>query len=165
MTSLDNLLMFPVDRLLKNELRGGKGDLKRPFDKSMKDYQDKYKDIENRKNKQAKEAGKRLHNFIMSCNNDIIMYVLNNLFTTTVTTGNILRNWAFIKLLCLIYIHFIGLHRGPLKAGEIADEIEKERKYLQLTTTDYLLRINEIRTKKGIDLLQHLMNYYQDQKK
>ena len=98
MTSLDNLLMFPVDRLLKNELRGGKGDLKRPFDKSMKDYQDKYKDIENRKNKQAKEAGKRLHNFIMSCNNDIIMCVLNNLFTTTVTTGNILRNRAFIKL-------------------------------------------------------------------
>ena len=58
MTSLDNLLMFPVDRLLKNELRGGKGDLRRPFDKSMKDYQDKYKDIDNQKKKQAKEAGK-----------------------------------------------------------------------------------------------------------
>ena len=85
MTSLDNLLMFPVDRLLKNELRGGKGDLRRPFDKSMKDYQDKYKDIENRKNKQAKEAGKELHTFIMLCNNDTNMCVLNKLLTITVT--------------------------------------------------------------------------------
>ena len=72
---------------------------------------------------------------------------------------------VLIKTVCLLYIYFIGLHRSELKAGEIADEMEKERKYLQLTTTDYLLRINEIRTKKGIELLQHLTKYYQAQKK
>jgi Arf-GAP/SH3 domain/ANK repeat/PH domain-containing protein len=52
-----------------------------------------------------------------------------------------------------------------LTAGEIADEMEKERKYLQLTTSDYLLRINEISTKKGIDLLQHLVKFYHAQYK
>ena len=50
--------MFPVDRLLKTELRGSKGDLKRPFDRSWKDYQDKYADLERQKKKAAKEAGK-----------------------------------------------------------------------------------------------------------
>ena len=58
MTSLDNIVMFPVDRLLKTELRGSKGDLKRPFDRAWKDYQDKYGDLERQKKKAAKEAGK-----------------------------------------------------------------------------------------------------------
>jgi Arf-GAP/SH3 domain/ANK repeat/PH domain-containing protein len=114
MTSLDNIVMFPVDRLLKTELRGSKGDLKRPFDRAWKDYQDKYGDLERQKKKAAKEA---------------------------------------------------GLHRSELVAGEIADEMEKERKYLQLTTSEYLLRINEIRTKKGVDLLQHLIKFYHAQHK
>ena len=57
MTSLDNIVMFPVDRLLKTELRGSKGDLKRPFDRAWKDYQDKYGDLERQKKKAAKEAG------------------------------------------------------------------------------------------------------------
>ena len=64
----------------------------------------------------------------------------------------------------IIYL-FEGLHRSELTAGEIADEMEKERKYLQLTTSEYLLRINEIRTKKGADLLQHLIKYYHAQHK
>ena len=46
--------MFPVDRLLKTELRGSKGDLKRPFDRAWKDYQDKYGDLERQKKKAAK---------------------------------------------------------------------------------------------------------------
>ena len=58
MSNLDNLLMFPVDRLLKNELRGGKGDLRRPCERAWKDYNDKYDIIEKQKKKQAKEAGK-----------------------------------------------------------------------------------------------------------
>ena len=41
--------------------------------------------------------------------------------------------------------------------------MEKERKYLQLTTADYLIKVNEIRTKKSVDLLQHLLEYYQAQ--
>ena len=58
-----------------------------------------------------------------------------------------------------------GLHRSELTAGEIADEMEKERKYLQLTTSEYLVRANEIRTKKGVNLLQQMLEYYKAQLK
>ena len=58
MQNLDSIILFPVDRLLKNELRGSKGDLKRPFDRSWKDYHDKFSELERQKKKQAKEAGK-----------------------------------------------------------------------------------------------------------
>ena len=56
-----------------------------------------------------------------------------------------------------------GLHRSEFTAGEIAEEMEKERKYLQLTTADYLIKVNEIRTKKSVDLLQYLLEYYKAQ--
>lgn len=49
--------MFPVDTLLKSELRGVKGELKRPFDKAAKDYESKYLKIEKEKKAQAKEVG------------------------------------------------------------------------------------------------------------
>jgi len=58
-----------------------------------------------------------------------------------------------------------GLHRSELTAGEIADEMDKERKYLQLTAADYLVRVNEIRTKKGVALLQGMLEYYRAQYK
>lgn len=59
----------------------------------------------------------------------------------------------------------LGLHRSDLTAGEIADEMDKERKYLQLTTTEYLIKLNEIRTKKGVHLLQNLLDYYRAQQR
>merc|ERR1711963_815509 len=114
MQNLDSIILFPVDRLLKNELRGSKGDLKRPFDRSWKDYHDKFSELERQKKKQAKEA---------------------------------------------------GLHRSELTAGEIAEEMDKERKYLQLTTTEYLLKVNEVRSKKGVDLIEQLLEYYKAQHK
>ncbi len=43
--------------------------------------------------------------------------------------------------------------------------MDKERKYLQLTTADYLIRTNEIRTKKGVNLLQQMLEYYKSQLK
>lgn len=49
--------MFPVDTLLKSEMRGVKGELKRPFDKAAKDYESKYMKIEKEKKSQAKEVG------------------------------------------------------------------------------------------------------------
>lgn len=49
--------MFPVDTLLKSELRGVKGEMKRPFDKAAKDYESKYIKIEKEKKSQAKEVG------------------------------------------------------------------------------------------------------------
>lgn len=57
MQNLENLILLPVDRMLKTELRGSKGDLRRPFDRAFKDYHDKFNDLERQKKKAAKEAG------------------------------------------------------------------------------------------------------------
>ena len=112
MQNLTNIVLFPVETVLKNELRGSKGDLKRPFDRAWRDYHDKYSELERAKKKQAKEA---------------------------------------------------GMIRSELTAGEIAEDLEKERKYLQIATADYLIKANEIKTKKGTELLQHLLDYYRAQ--
>ena len=112
MQSLTNIILFPSENILKTELRGSKGDLKRPFDRALRDYQDKFSDLERMKKKQAKEA---------------------------------------------------GMIRSELAAGEIAEEMDKERKYLQIAMADYMVKVNEIKTKKGVELLEHMVDYYKAQ--
>ncbi|CAG2245658.1 ASAP [Mytilus edulis] len=108
-SKLHSMLLFPLDTFLKNDLKGVKGDLRKPLDKTWKDYETKFSKIEKEKRQLAKE---------------------------------------------------VGMTRETITGAEIAEEMEKERKVFQLQLCEYLIRVNEIKTKKGVDLLLHLVDYY-----
>lgn len=108
-TKLNSMLLYPLDAFLKGDLKGVKGDMKKPFDKAWKEYETKFAKIEKEKKQQAKEA---------------------------------------------------HMHRVEVCGSEIAEEMEKERKVFQLQLCEYFLKVNEIKTKKGVDLLLHLVDYY-----
>ncbi|XP_069162450.1 arfGAP with SH3 domain, ANK repeat and PH domain-containing protein isoform X6 [Procambarus clarkii] len=53
-----------------------------------------------------------------------------------------------------------GFFKLEVDAAEIAEEMSKERKMFQLQMCDYLIKVNEIKTKKGVEFLQKLVEYY-----
>ncbi|XP_063000670.1 arf-GAP with SH3 domain, ANK repeat and PH domain-containing protein 2-like [Elgaria multicarinata webbii] len=56
-----------------------------------------------------------------------------------------------------------GMVRAEVVGGEIAEEMEKERRMFQLHMCEYLIKVNEIKTKKGVDLLQNNINHCNSQ--
>ncbi|XP_013887322.1 arf-GAP with SH3 domain, ANK repeat and PH domain-containing protein 1 [Austrofundulus limnaeus] len=58
-----------------------------------------------------------------------------------------------------------GMVRSEVSGGEIAEELEKERRSFQLSMCEYLIKVNEIKTKRGVDLLQNLIKHYHSQNK
>ncbi|XP_016088104.1 arf-GAP with SH3 domain, ANK repeat and PH domain-containing protein 2-like isoform X2 [Sinocyclocheilus grahami] len=103
---------FFLDSLVKGDLKEVKGDLKKPFDKAWRDYENKFTKIEKEKRELAKQY---------------------------------------------------GMVRTEVSGGEIAEEMEKERRMFQLQMCEYLIKVNEIKTKKGVDLLQNLIKHYHSQ--
>lgn len=53
-----------------------------------------------------------------------------------------------------------GMVRTEVSGAEMAEELHNERRSFQLSMCEYLIKVNEIKTKRGVDLLHNLNKHY-----
>ncbi|VDP86439.1 unnamed protein product [Echinostoma caproni] len=106
MQNMNSILVFPMETFMQGDI---KSDLKKPFERALKEYEYKYDKLRKEKLQLMKETG---------------------IFTPEVFTA------------------------------EMTEDLEKERRKLQLETCEYLIKVNELKAKRSADLLQHLIDFY-----
>ncbi|KAL3314399.1 Arf-GAP with SH3 domain, ANK repeat and PH domain-containing protein 1 [Cichlidogyrus casuarinus] len=104
--NLNSVIVYPMETLMSTDV---KSDLRKPFEKAVKDYETKYDKLQKEKIQTMKELG------------------------------------AFVP---------------ETFTEEMSGDLEKERRKLQLEACEYMIKMTEIKSRKGADLLQQFIDFY-----